>query len=244
MGKKIVLLTEHFIPVQKEEQRQREGKKLLYMTSTANSIPAVLIRQAVMEIERMGHMARENLATAMECFFSTDDELIETVENTESIIDYLTHEITDRLIELRSQNLTESDSFRASKLTLIVSNFERISDHAENIIEYKAQIVSAKEDLSKSARKELKALAEAALHTIDLSIEIFTTENFDLLPEAEASEDNVDNMQREMIDKHINRMMKGKCDPAAGIVFNDMITDLERCSDHAINIATALKTYK
>ena len=241
---KIVLLTEHFIPVQKEEKRQREGKKLLYMTKTANSIPAVVIRQAFMETERMGRMARENLAVAMDCFFAPDNELVENVENTESIVDYLTNAITDNLIELRSQNLTEADSFRASKLTLIVSNFERISDHAENIIEYKQQIKSAKEDLSKSARKELKALADAALHTIDLSIDIFTTENFDLLPEAEAAEDVVDNMQRDMADKHVQRMMKGKCNAAAGMIFNDIVTDLERCSDHAINIANALKVKK
>ncbi|MBO6215599.1 MAG: Na/Pi cotransporter family protein [Lachnospiraceae bacterium] len=243
-SERIVALAEFFIPVQEEEKRQREGKRLMYMTNTTNSIPAVLIRQAFMETERLGKMSRDNLVTAMDCFFAPDDELVEKVESTEKIVDYLTHVITDRLIELRSQNLTEADSFRASKLTLIVSNFERISDHAENIIEYKQKISSAKEALSKSARKELKSLAEATIRTIDLSIEIFTTEKFDLLPEAEKSEDLVDQLQREMMDKHVVRMMKGKCSPAAGIVFNDMATDLERCSDHAINIATALKPYK
>ena len=241
---RIAHLTELLIPIEDDELREREGKRLLYMGTTTNSIPAVLLRQALLEIERMGRMSRDNLETAVECFFAKDDELIDTVESTESIVDYLTHAITDRLIELRSQPLTEADAFRASKLTLIVSNFERISDHAENIIEYKQKIGSAKEEMSKAARKELKALSDAALKTIDLSIEIFTTENFDLLPDAEAAEDVVDNMQRDIMDKHVARLMRGKCEPAAGIIFNDMVTDLERCSDHAINIATALKVYK
>ena len=73
-----------------------------------------------------------------------------------------------------------------------------------------------------------------------MSIEIFTTENFALLPACEAQEELVDQIQSDMVENHVNRLMKGKCDPAAGVVFTDMSTDLERCSDHAINIAVAL----
>jgi phosphate:Na+ symporter len=238
----IARLTEKLIPILPEETRMLEGKKLQYMISAKNTLPSVVIRQAVLEITRMGQMARDNLATAVECFFSPTDELMTQVEDTESIVDYLTNEISDRLIELRNQDISESDNYRATKLTLICSNFERISDHAENIIEYKQKIISAKEDFSKPARKELQHLAEAALKTIDSCIEIFSTENFNLLPECEALEDHVDELQREMSEKHIHRLMKGKCDPAAGVIFTDMTTDLERCSDHAMNIAKALKT--
>ncbi|MCR5641190.1 MAG: Na/Pi cotransporter family protein [Lachnospiraceae bacterium] len=238
----IAHLTEKLIPILPEETRMLEGKKLQYMVSAKNTLPSIVIRQAILEIKRLGQMSRDNLEAAMECFFSPTDELVTQVEDTESIVDYLTNEITDRLIELRNQDISESDNFRATKLTLICSNFERISDHAENIIEYKQKITTAKEDFSKSARKELQHLAEAALKTIDSSIEIFSTENFDLLPECEAYEEAVDELQRQMSEKHINRLMKGKCEPAAGVIFTDMTTDLERCSDHAINIATALKT--
>ncbi|MBQ1472356.1 MAG: Na/Pi cotransporter family protein [Lachnospiraceae bacterium] len=240
----IARLTEKLIPILPEETRMLEGKKLQYMVSPKNTLPSVVIRQAMLEITRLGQMARDNLETAVECFFSPTDELMSQVEDTESIVDYLTNEISDRLIELRNQDISESDIFRATKLTLICSNFERISDHAENIIEYKQKITTAKEDFSKPARKELQHLAEAAIKTIDASIEIFSTENFDKLPECEALEEEVDELQRQMNEKHINRLMKGKCDPAAGVIFTDMSTDLERCSDHAINIATALKTTK
>ncbi|MCR4797070.1 MAG: Na/Pi cotransporter family protein [Lachnospiraceae bacterium] len=236
----IVSLSEKLIPVLPEETRSKREMQLIYMVDAKNSIPSVVIAQAVKELKRLGKLSRDNLEAAVECFFAKDDELIQQVENTESIVDYLTNEISEHLIELRSQDLSEADVYRATQLTLIASNFERISDHAENIIEYKQKIGRAKDTLSKSARKEMHALAEAALKTIDISIEIFSTENFDLLPDAEAQEEIVDNLQAKMNDNHVHRLMKGKCDPAAGVVFTDMSTDLERCSDHAINIATAL----
>ncbi len=239
-SEKIVTLTEKLIPVLPEETRSKKEMQLIYMVDVKNTVPSVVIAQAVKELKRLGKLSRDNLEAAVECFFSKDDELIDQVETTEAIVDYLTNEISDRLIELRSMNISESDVFRATKLTLIASNFERISDHAENIIEYKQKIGRAKDNLSKGARKEIKALTEATLKTIDMSIEIFSTEDFSLLPQAEAQEELVDKLQADMIDAHMERLLKGKCEPAAGVVFTDLSTDLERCSDHAINIATAL----
>ena len=239
-SERIVQLSEMIIPVLPEENRSRKEMQLLYMVDAQNTLPSVLIAQAVKEIERLGKIARDNLEDSVECFFAKEDDLIEKVETSEAIVDYLTHEITERLIQLRTLDISEADAFRATQLTIIASNFERISDHAENIIEYRQKIGRAKDNLSKPARKEIKAITDATLKTIDMSIEIFTTENFALLPACEAQEELVDQIQSEMVENHVTRLMKGKCDPAAGVVFTDMSTDLERCSDHAINIATAL----
>ncbi len=236
----IVELTEKIIPVLPEENRSKKEMQLLYMVDAKNTLPSVVIAQAKKELSRLGKLSRDNLEAAVNCFFSKDNELIEQVETTEAIVDYLTNEISDRLIELRSMNISEADVFRATKLTLIASNFERISDHAENIIEYKQKIGRAKDNLGKPARKEIKTLAEATLKTIDMSIDIFSHEDFSKLPDAEAQEEIVDKLQADMIDAHMERLLKGKCDPAAGVIFTDISTDLERCSDHAINIATAL----
>ncbi len=239
-SEKIVHLSEMIIPVLPEENRSRKEMQLLYMVETENTLPSVLIAQAVKEVERLGKIARDNLEDSVECFFAKEDDLIEKVETSEAICDFLTREISERLIKLRSLDLSAADAFRATQLTIIASNFERISDHAENIIEYRQKIGRAKDNMSKPARKEIKAITDATLKTIDMSIEIFTTENFSLLPACEAQEELVDQIQSEMIENHVTRLMKGKCDPAAGVVFTDMSTDLERCSDHAINIATAL----
>ena len=187
--KPLVALTERIIPILPEETRSREEMRLIYMVDPKKTLPAVSIRQAMLEITRMGKMARDNLADAMECFFSRDDDLVQQVEDTEKIVDYLTHEITDKLVELRSLELSEHDAFRVSKLMLVASNFERISDHAENIIEYKGKIGSGKEMLSKAARKELKEMSEASLESLDASIEVFENEDFDKLAYAQELEE-------------------------------------------------------
>ena len=242
-SKYIVKFAERIIPELPEEARLKEGKKLMYLVDSSKSmLPSVLIRQAVLECTRMGNMALENLQKSIECFFDEDsaEKKIEEVEATESIIDYLCHEITDRLIELRSLDLSESDSFRASKLMIIASNFERISDHAENIIEYKEKLIKQNEHISGSGRQDLIDLANATVKTVEMSIDIFSNEKFSILEAAEANEERVDELHEKFTQNHVERLMKGQCDPTAGIVFTDMSTDLERCSDNAINVATAL----
>lgn len=240
----IAHLTEVLIPVLPEETRSREERRLLYMVDAMNTMPAITIRQAMLETERLGKIARDNLKDAVDAFFGTDEEQVEKmtekVDTTEEIVDYLCHEISNRLIALRAMEMPEADAFRASELTLILSDFERISDHAQNIAHYREKVPSPKEAFSKNARKEMIRLAGQTNNTIELSIKIFANESFDLLPEAQASEDAVNEISEEVVEKHITRMMKGKCEPAAGHIYTDMSAELERCSDHAMNIAKAL----
>ena len=189
----------------------------------------------------MGRMARENLKTALEYFYSPEDtELRERVLGTEQIVDYLNHTIADRLVELRGRGLSEKDIFRVTKMTQVVSNFERISDHAENIVEFADRVKNERAVISDEAMLELREMGAAVMDTLDVSMRVFEGERFDLLPEAEALEQKVDDMQEENISHHIERLMEGQCDPLGGVIFTDMCTDLERCSDQAINIATAL----
>lgn len=243
-SKYIVMLSQKLIPELPEETKMKDEKRLLYISHTSSTLPSIIIRQAVLECKRMGEMARENLSRSLECFFEKDEKevskLIKEINATEEVVDYLCHSITDRLIELQAMDLSDADIFRASKLSIIASNFERISDHATNITEYKMKLQKEGEKLSKQARKDMKELGEATLRAIDYSIEIFSTEDFTKLPDAERNEDLVDDLQDEITDRHVARLMKGKCDPTSGIVFADMTTDLERCADRAINISTAL----
>lgn len=94
--------------------------------------------------------------------------------------------------------------------------------------------------MSEVALQELRQLTEASLRSIDYSLQIFEAENFQTLPEAESLEQNVDDLQTDFINNHIERLMNDECDPVGGVLFTDMVNDLERCSDHAINIAYAL----
>jgi phosphate:Na+ symporter len=240
-SRRIVALSQKLIPIRPEEARKLEDRKLQYMISQQGSlIPAVAIKQARLEISRMGKLARDNLQLAIDSFFELDDSKAAEVEEIEDTVNYLNHEITDRLVKLRSLDMSDRDRKRVSQMTLVVADIERISDHAENIVEYEAQVKGKKAVLSQEALDELRRLSEASVRSVDLCLHIFAEEDFDKIQQAEDLEDYVDELQKEIVNNHVARLMDSKCDPLGGVVFTDMSTDLERCSDHAINIATAL----
>ena len=240
---KIVKLTQTLLPLKPEESRTGEERKLLYMTQTGTIPSAVAVSQAHREITRMGEIASRNLKTAIKCFFEQDDSLAEVVEETEDTVNYLDRSIISKLVELRTLEMTPRDLNRVYHMTLVVADIERLSDHAENIVEYEAQVRSGKATLSEDAIAELKQLAQLSLQSVDLCLSIFSNEDYDRLQEAEDLEDLVDDTQETIIGNHVKRLMNATCDPMGGVVFTDMATDLERCSDHAINIATALSDH-
>ena len=240
---KIVKLTQKLLPLKSEESRTGEERKLLYMTQTGAIPSAVAVSQAHREITRMGEIASRNLKTAVKCFFEQDDSLAEVVEETEDTVNYLDRSIISKLVELRTLEMTPRDLNRVYHMTLVVADIERLSDHAENIVEYEAQVRSGKATLSEDAMTELKQLTQLSLQSVDLCLSIFANEDYDRLQEAEDLEDLVDDTQETIIGNHVKRLMNATCNPMGGVVFTDMATDLERCSDHAINIATALSDH-
>ena len=188
----------------------------------------------------MGGLARECLDTAMRCFFTQNDRLAESVAEIEETIDILTNKIQEALISLRSNEYPPDDANKLSQLLLTASDIERISDYAENIAESAGTFKAQKASMSDMAMDELKNLGEAALKSVDCSLKIFESEDAGALKEADLLEQHVDNLQTSCVNAHIERLMNEVCHPVAGVVFTDMVTDLERCSDHAINIAHAL----
>lgn len=239
----IVKLSEKILPKRADEVRQFEERKLLYMTQTGSIPPAVAMSQAQKEISRMGTIALENLRQSIKCFFEQDDEKAAAVEETEDTVNYLDRAIISKLVELRTLEMSPRDLNRVYRMTLVVADIERLSDHAENIVEYEAQVHSQKATLSQEALDELRHLADLCLQSVELCLDIFSKDDFSRLQEAEDLEDLVDDTQETIIQNHVKRLMNATCDPMGGVVFTDMATDLERCSDHAINIACALSDH-
>lgn len=238
--KVIVYLSKVILPVKPEEVNSAEDRKLMFMNQTAEVPPAMALDQAHREIVRMGQIARDNLQRAIDCFFSPNDDLAPAVEETEDTVNYLEQAILTKLVELRTLDMSSRDLSRVYRMTLVVSDIERISDHAENIVEYAAQLHSRKASISPEAMGELRELAELCMRSVTESLSIFECEDYSRLPLAEELESAVDKSQEQCIENHIRRLMCATCDPNGGVVFSDMVIDLERCSDHAINIAAAL----
>lgn len=239
-GQYIVILSEKLLPKRADEARQFEERKLIYMTQTGNIPPAVAVSQAQKEISRMGAIALDNLRLAVNCFFEQDDTKVSEVGENEDTVNYLDRAIISKLVDLRTLEMSPRDLNRVYRMTLVVADIERLSDHAENIVEYEAKVHSQKAILSKEALDELYHLSELTLQSVALCLDIFEKDDFERLQEAEDLEELVDNIQEEIIQNHVKRLMNATCNPIGGVVFTDMATDLERCSDHAINIACAL----
>ena len=129
-------------------------------------------------------------------------------------------------------------------LTIAITDMERLSDHAENIIEYTEQLKAKRARMSEEALVELKEMAGDTMQAVNLSLQIFATEDYSQIDQLEAIESRVDDLEKILINNHVERLMNSQCDPLSGVIFSDLVTDFERCADHAINISYALKERK
>ena len=235
----IVKLSYIVIPVTPEEKNKVE-KKLIYLTKGVELSPSIAITQAKRETCRMGEIARDNLALALDSFFKKDDKPTEVVFDTEKTINYLNHEITACLVTFRALELSRRDLNTLGMMFRVVSDIERIGDHAENIAEYTVLENVKSANISDIAMGEIKEIAEASLKVVDLALSVYRDESHDLLDKVSELEEHVDDLHEKFTDNHVARLMQDRCDPLGGVVFTDILTDLERISDHAINIAYSI----
>ena len=238
---KLIWLVEKIIPVLPEESEQLEDRKLQYITNLRSMPTAVALNQAHMEVTRMGRISAKNLRRSVECFFDYSPDKAEKVRKREESVDILNGVIADAMIDLRALDLDEGNIRRVSMMNIAITDMERFSDHAENIVEYAETLSNKKVHLSSWAEEELRQMADNALTIVDMSLDIFENEDYSMLEELERLEDIVDRQEDELVNNHIARFVKDQCDPLAGVVFTDIVTDLERCGDNAINVAYALK---
>ena len=188
----------------------------------------------------MGTMARENMKLSMEAFFEGNQEKIQKVYETEKQIDFLSREITDYLVKINQLQLPVADAKRIGGLFHVVSDIERIGDHAENIAD--AAVKSLEENLkfTKKGQREIQEMHEKTMEILEKSMEMFITLDRKNLPDILELENTIDHMERELQQNHVKRMAKGKCLPMTGILFTDLVTGLERVGDHATNIAFSI----
>ncbi|MCL2085263.1 MAG: Na/Pi cotransporter family protein, partial [Oscillospiraceae bacterium] len=192
------------------------------------------------EMCRMGEMALGNLRLALEAFYSRDSEKAAEALEVEDAINYLNHQITAWLVHIKSLDLSEPDVEKLGMMLRTVSDIERIGDHAENIAEYALLEEKYGTKFSQAAKDELHLLSENTLRSVTLALDIFESRDESRLEQIKLIEDKIDGLAEECVENHIQRLKDKVCDPRGGVVFTDMVSDLERCSDHAMNIAYSI----
>ena len=230
----LVRLVYFIIPKQSADDNLRQ---LEYLEESKDCTPEVIFTQAHGEIRRMGKMVRKNLRLALEAFFEKDSEKADQVLEIEKTINYLRSEISSYLMSVTGSELTAADVEILASLLHTVSDLERLGDHAENIAEYIVSEKSYRKYLPNEAVDELYEISQAMMGTLTLALEIFETHDNSRLPQAEELEQKVDDLCELYLSGHMARLKKGEIDPRSGVVFSSVMSDLERCSDHALNVA-------
>jgi len=218
--------------------------KELHFIKDKNLTPGVVIDQSFNELHRMGKMALENLQLSLEAFAESDEEKIAAVLETETSINYLHRQITTFLMELENLD-SVADMKKIGTLMYIATDLERIGDYAEDITEYKIRTKKkGKLRLSEKALDELLTLGNATVNIISLTMELFDDLSEETLEKIYHLERHIDNLAKEYMENHIGRMKSEKSNPRGGVIFINTVAHLERCADHANNVAYYLAEIK
>ncbi|MBD7983148.1 Na/Pi cotransporter family protein [Sporosarcina sp. Sa2YVA2] len=205
-----------------------------------NQSPAVAIGQAKEEIIRMGDFAVQGLEETYEYLKTSNKRNAETAYQIEDAINNLDRKITDYLVEISAVNISPVESARHVMLMDTVRDIERIGDHFENIIELIDFREVNKVKLTEDAMDDLTEMFTLTIGTVDKAIRSLDTNDIELAKTVAEQEDLIDKMERKFRKNHIVRLNGGHCSAQAGIVFVDIVSNLERIGDHAVNIAEAI----
>ncbi|WP_404346922.1 Na/Pi cotransporter family protein [Sutcliffiella horikoshii] len=202
--------------------------------------PSLALGQAKEEVLRMGEFSIVGLESTHNYLKTGTSKYSEQAYSIEDAINNLDRKITDYLVKLSSASLSDNESEEHSVLMDTVRDIERIGDHFENIVELVDYQIANKVELTEAADTDLEEMFTLTQSTVKEAIEALRTNNKDLANEVRLKEDKIDKMERSLRKKHILRMNEGLCSGQAGIVFVDIISNLERIGDHAVNIAEAV----
>lgn len=199
--------------------------------------PTVALSQARAEIVRMGEYSVKGLEETSQFIMTKDRQNSEMARQIEGALNNLDREITNYLIDLSSAPLSEAESQQHTSLMDTVRDIERIGDHFENIIELIEFKITNKIVMSEQAHEDVQEMFDLTISTVKLAIDSLLEMNREKALEVLQREIQIDKMERKFRRDHIIRMNEGTCSGSAGVVFVDIISNLERIGDHAVNIS-------
>ncbi|WP_100010641.1 Na/Pi cotransporter family protein [Lentibacillus sediminis] len=193
--------------------------------------------QAKEEVIRMGDYAVQGLEETNQYLSTHQQKHSDMAMQLEGALNNLDKEITNYLINISSESLTEAESAKHTALMDSVRDIERIGDHFENILELIDYKMSNKVNLTEQAEEDLNNMFDLTILTVKQAVRALDTNDREEALAVVQKEDQIDSMERNYRKKHIIRVNEGQCSGSAGIVFVDIISNLERIGDHAVNIA-------
>lgn len=236
----IVRLTYKIIPGEEKKVNYRDSYQLEYIGDKVLFNPATALVNVINEIERMAYLSNENLNRAMNALITLDKDDIEEVYEVEKNINFLNKSITDYLVKVNQENLPIEDKKSLGALFHVVNDIERIGDHAENVADAAKRREELGVEFSKEATREMGEMLNMVNTIVQFSVETLHEINDKHVEEIKVLENAVDEKERELQQAHVDRLTRNECTPEAGMLFSDVVSDLERVADHATNIVLYL----
>ena len=214
--------------------------EIIFLDERLLNTPSIAVQECSQITNEMGHVSRKSMLEAMSLLFDYDEKKAEGVKALEGEGDIYEDRIGAFLVKLSGSDLSDADSRQVSRMLHTIGDFERISDHAVNIMEAAKELNDKNLDLSDSGRHELKVATAAIEEIISLAIEAFEKNDLQMAYRVEPLEEVMDNLVEEIKRNHINRLQSGECTIQQGFVLSDILTNYERVSDHCSNIGVAV----
>lgn len=199
--------------------------------------PAIAIEQCenvTAEMARSVVSAFEHSVSALQ-FYNAD--LASDIRRKEELSDEVEDEVGTYLVKLSSQQLTSDESAESGKILRIITDFERIADHAVNVLESAEEIENKQIHFSKAGHEEMQLMENAVTEILHLASQAYLENDMEAAKKVEPLEQVIDTLKEQLRARHVARLQSGECSIPAGFVLNDLVTDLERVSDHCSNIA-------
>ena len=203
--------------------------------------PAIAIAAAKSEVVNMARITEENIHHATDILLEEKTEEIPEIFKQEKVIDNMQKLLTEYLIHIGNLSLNEMQKLEVNNMFNTITDIERAGDHAENIAEQAQFAEEHAISFSEIGQDDIRKISKTVVESFHTSIEAFEKNDLDMVVKTAHLEDQVDEMEEDMRETHIERLNSGACAPQAGVVFLDVISDLERISDHADNIAGYVK---
>ncbi|MBR5129121.1 MAG: Na/Pi cotransporter family protein, partial [Firmicutes bacterium] len=231
MGGLLEKLANKLVPDAKTPETMEELDERLLVTP-----PIALQRCRQLSVE-MAEVAMESLKDAILTLSGFTPEEAEAVREKEEKADHYEDILGTYLVKLSGRELSEDDHNEVTKLLKLISDFERVSDHAVNIVESSEELKEKEIAFTNAAAAEMKVLCDAVVEIVELSVKAFTNSDLQAAARVESLEQVIDGLKEQMRTRHILRLTQGGCTVDAGFVWSDLLTNLERVSDHCSNIA-------
>ena len=230
--------------VKPDPQDEEDRADLRVPDAKLYEVPAMALGESNKAIARMGEVALKNLKRSCILLMRFEPDRIDVINKNEDNLDQFTDQMDTYLVNLSKYVETDSDNQYIDILMQVSTNFERIGDHAVNIMEAAQTIDQERIQFTREARAELKVVRDAVLEITAITVDAFGTMSYDGAKRIEPLEEVIDDMVVTLKDRHINRLKAGNCSTTSGMMFIDLLTNLERIADQCSNIALLILSQK